>query len=98
MGMSLKKLAEGIILQSIEDLWNENYREDCITFFKGKDFRLCAELAGMELSDQVELLRLVKTSVGSMELKIRKKTGQENGGLRGERTWKKQLALVQNYI
>ncbi len=96
--MSLKMLAEGIILQSIEDLWNENCREDCITFFKGKDFRLCAELAGMELSDQVELLNLVSSSVGSLESRSRKKRVREKDSSQEERAWKKQLATGLNYI
>jgi hypothetical protein len=43
--MGLRELAEGIILQSIEDLSDQNLREDCITFFKGADFITCAELA-----------------------------------------------------
>jgi hypothetical protein len=58
--MSLKGLAEGIIIQSMEDLWNENHKGDCVAFFRGEDFRLCAELAGMGLSEQVKLLDMVK--------------------------------------
>ncbi len=61
--MGLKGLAEGIIVQSMEDLWNENHREDCVAFFRGEDFRLCAELAGMSLDDQVKLLDMVKGMV-----------------------------------
>ncbi len=33
--MGLKGLAEGIILQSIDDLWVKHHNEDCIAFFKG---------------------------------------------------------------
>ena len=58
--MGLKELAEGIILQSIEDLSDQNLREDCITFFKGTDFITCAELAAMDVADQVKLLNIVK--------------------------------------
>ena len=58
--MGLKGLAEGIILQSIDDLWDKQHKEDCITFFKGKGFRDCAEMAGMTTSDQIKLLNLVK--------------------------------------
>lgn len=58
--MGLKGLAEGIILQSIDDLWEKQHKEDCITFFKGKGFRDCAEMAGMATSDQITLLNLVK--------------------------------------
>lgn len=95
--MSLKKLAEGIILQSVEDLWNESCREDCIAFFRGEDFTLCAELAGMGLGDQVELLNLIKKSVGSMEFKSRKKSGRERNDAREKKTRQKQIGAVLNY-
>lgn len=58
--MGLRELAEGIILQSLEDLSDQNLREDCITFFKGADFTTCAELAAMDVTDQVKLLNIVK--------------------------------------
>ena len=45
--MGVKGLAEGIILQSLEDLWSENDRGECIAFFTGRDFSICAEIAGM---------------------------------------------------
>lgn len=93
--MSLKNLAEGIILQSIEDLWSEDYRDDCITFFRGKDFMLCAEMAGMDLSEQVELLNLVKSSV-SMEFK-RKKACENKKDARKARAGKKHLEATMNY-
>lgn len=61
--MRLKGLAEGIILQSIEDLWDKDHKEDCIAFFKGKGFSDCAEMAGMSTSDQIRLLNLVKNII-----------------------------------
>jgi hypothetical protein len=61
--MGLKGLAEGIILQSIDDLWVKHLKEDCITFFKGKGFRDCAKMAGMTTSDQIKLLNLVKSVI-----------------------------------
>jgi hypothetical protein len=60
INMGLRELAEGIILQSIEDLSDQNLREECITFFKGTDFTTCAELAAMGVADQVKLLSIVK--------------------------------------
>ena len=63
--MGLKGLAEGIILQSIDDLWDKHHKEDCISFFKGKGFRDCAEMAGMTTSDQINLLNLVRTIIKS---------------------------------
>lgn len=95
--MSLRKLAEGIILQSIEDLWNEDCREDCITFFKGKDFRLCAEVAGMDLSDQVRLLNLVKGSIESMRYGRKKKAGQERQCVHEKKARGKQLERLLNF-
>ncbi len=65
--MGVKGLAEGIILQSIEDLWNENLRDECIAFFKGKEFSICAEIAGMNLADQIKLLGLVRGIVNEKE-------------------------------
>ncbi len=62
--MSLRGLAEGIILQSIEDLWSETHRDECISFFAGSEFNVCAEIAGMNLSEQLKVLNLVKTVVG----------------------------------
>jgi len=63
--MSLKGLAEGIILQSIEDLWSEELRGECIAFFTSKEFSTCAEIAGINLTDQVKILNLVKGAVHS---------------------------------
>ena len=63
--MSIKGLAEGIILQSIEDLWSENHRGESIDFFTGKEFSICAGLADMNLPDQLKVLSLVKSVVGN---------------------------------
>jgi len=81
--MGLKGLAEGIILQSIDDLWVKHHKEDCIAFFKGKGFRDCAEMAGMTTSDQIRLLNLVKNIIENQgekrKLKL-KSFGQIRGG------------------
>ncbi len=58
--MSLKELGEGIILQALEDLFNETLREDCIAFFKGRGFLACAQMAGLDQADRTKLLGLVK--------------------------------------
>ncbi len=74
--MGVKELAEGIMLQSIEDLWSDEEREDCISFFKGEEFSLCAGMAGMNLYDQVRLLNMVngiiKRENGKMLMKKEK--------------------------
>ncbi|MGC2061603.1 MAG: hypothetical protein WA610_01400 [Thermodesulfovibrionales bacterium] len=58
--MSVTSLAEGIILQSIEDLWSNEHSRESLDFFSGGEFRSCAEMAGMSLMEQVKLLRMVK--------------------------------------
>ncbi len=74
--MGLRELAEGIILQSIEDLWSEDLAGECMEFFRGRDFRICAELAKMNLIDQVKLLNLVKEGI-----ECRRKASVREGGL-----------------
>jgi hypothetical protein len=72
--MGVKGLAEGIIMQSIEDLWNENLRDECVAFFKGKEFSICAEIAGMGLADQVKVLSLVKDIIDKDGNVLKQKT------------------------
>lgn len=58
--MGMKKLAEGIIMQSIEDLWDTCERKKCEQFFVGEGVSICSELAGMSLYDEVKLFNLVQ--------------------------------------
>jgi hypothetical protein len=53
---NVESLMEGIILQSIEDLWLDGEEDDCINFFRGEGFGICADIAGMNLHDQARLL------------------------------------------
>lgn len=55
---NVRGLMEGIILQSIEDLWIASEEGDCIQFFRGEGFGICADIAGINLHDQVRLLNL----------------------------------------
>lgn len=57
--MSLKTLAEAIILQAAEDFLGENRCEEDISFFSGEGFRLCSEIAGMNHPEKCEFLDLV---------------------------------------
>jgi hypothetical protein len=77
--MGLKSLAEGIIVQSMEDLWDENQREDCILFFRSEEFRTCAELAGFSLAEQVKLLDMVKEVLDCHKTKKSAENGGRNG-------------------
>ncbi len=49
--MSFKHLAEAVILQSIEDLWNPCYRKESKVFLYGEGFRMYADIAEL-LSSQ----------------------------------------------
>jgi hypothetical protein len=56
--MKVAHLADAIILQAIDDLWDEEQRQGCIEFFTGEDFRTCAAIAGISTSDQIKILKM----------------------------------------
>ncbi len=74
--MKVNHLAEAIIMQSIEDLWAENHREDCIRFFTGEDFRTCAAIAGMDTCEQIKVLTMLSRMIKDLSKpgKDKKKT------------------------
>ena len=51
------RLAEAIILQSIEDLWNPVCKKGSLMFFQGDGFALCSEIAGIGYIKQLAMLR-----------------------------------------
>ncbi len=57
--MGLKSLAEGIILQSLSDLWSKEHQKESLYFFNGKGFSIYADLAGMNTYDRLRLYNLV---------------------------------------
>lgn len=57
----VRSLAEAIILQSIEDLWNPVNKKESLKFFKSNGFELCADIAGMSNSDKMKLLKMIET-------------------------------------
>jgi hypothetical protein len=58
--MKVRRLAESVILQSLEDLWDDRYRAESIDFFTGREFHLFARMANMDTEDKIKLLRMVK--------------------------------------
>ena len=52
----MKKLSDSIILQCIEDLWDRASMKQSAKFFSQWDFSICANIAGMDICDQVKLL------------------------------------------
>jgi len=59
----MKKIAESIILQCIEDLWDRTTMEQSAEFFSRRGFSICAAIAGMDICEQVKLLDLVNRAV-----------------------------------
>jgi len=54
-----RSLAEAVILQSIEDLWNPICKRESLTFFQGNGFELCSEVAGISYIKQLAMLRML---------------------------------------
>ena len=66
-----RNLAEAVILQSIEDLWNPVCKRGSLMFFGGDGFELCSEIAGIRYIRQLAMLRMLahagpKTSLRNM--------------------------------
>lgn len=70
----IKKLAESIILQCIEDLWDRSSMHGSINFFAKSGFSTCAAIAGMAISDQVKLLNLVTCAISNIRGKQHKRS------------------------
>jgi len=54
-----RSLAEAVILQAIEDLWNPVCKRGCQRFFEGDGFELCSEIAGISYIKQLAMLRML---------------------------------------
>jgi len=54
-----RSLAEAVILQSIEDLWNPACKRGSMMFFEGDGFVLCSEIAGISYIKQLAMLRML---------------------------------------
>jgi hypothetical protein len=66
--MAVKELAETVILQSVEDLWDKKLMEKCNTFFCGQGFSFWADIAGIKISDRRKLLSMVTESITNKEI------------------------------
>ncbi len=52
-------LAEAVILQAIEDLWNPMWKRDSLSFFEGSGFALYSEIAGISNTKQFAIIRML---------------------------------------
>ena len=59
--MRATTLAEAIMLQSMEDLWDARHKAESLDFFSGHRFHACADMAEMGTEEKLKLLNLVKT-------------------------------------
>lgn len=63
--MDTRALAEAVILQGIEDLWDEKHRKESISLFSSKDFSILADLARMSPEERLTILKMVRNIKGS---------------------------------
>lgn len=68
----IRKLAESIILQCIEDLWDKTLMKQSTEFFSRRGFSICAAIAGMDIRDQVKLLDLINCAMFEVRCMPRK--------------------------
>lgn len=61
----IKSLAEGIILQAMEDLWDKDLRHESYHFFKGEGFKICAGLACLDGQEQSRIMSMIADSATS---------------------------------
>lgn len=57
--MGIKHLAEAVILQSLEDLWDPHFTGGSREFFEGEGFKICATLAEITSFKQYKILHLL---------------------------------------
>jgi hypothetical protein len=53
-------LAEAIILQTMEDIWDSRYITESILFFQGEGFSLCAGMAGLTAIEELRILNMME--------------------------------------
>ncbi len=58
----VRNLAEAVILQSIEDLWNPISKKGSLKFFEGNGFKLYSRVAGIRYIKQLAMLRMLADS------------------------------------
>ena len=66
--MSLKTLAEAVIIQSAEDIMDKHQQEEAVAFFGGEGFRICSWIAGMDHSAQRAIPNLIRRHVSVSKL------------------------------
>ena len=63
----LKSLAESIILQALEDIWDPSLKEDSLKFFNGEGFSICSRVASLDEVSKDKIGQMLLSS-GSGEI------------------------------
>lgn len=66
--MGKRSLAEAIILQSMEDLWDPQHRQQSLDFFSGEGFEICAGMAGLTEGECQEIFKLLNLKIKKTKL------------------------------
>jgi hypothetical protein len=66
-GERVQYLAEAVILQSLADLCDRRYCQDCRRFFRGEGFTVWADLAGLSQLEQIRLLSMIQKTIQNHE-------------------------------
>ena len=75
-----RSLAEAIILQSIEDLWNPACKRESLIFFEYDGFELCSEIAGISHIKQLAMLKMLANAGPKKSLRNARKAPGLQGG------------------
>ncbi len=70
--MGMKSLAEAVILQSLEDFWSLSFRDQSMNFFKGDGFKVCATIAELDTTKQLEILCLLGGEKNDDSIRLRR--------------------------
>ena len=75
-----KRLAEAIILQALDDLYDPSLLDNSVEFFSGRGYLECAAIAGMDHNEIMGILEAVSRIVC-----MRRKPGFREICVRGDR-------------
>lgn len=71
----IKNLAEAIILQSMEDIWVPAYKDESRDFFRGKGFKICSEIAGLDTIRQYKVINLIGGKGNGRHIRVHRAPG-----------------------
>lgn len=88
--MALTNLAEAIILQALEDMWDERYLKESITFFMGDGFDVWSCIAGLDVYKQYMILLIASRrldEINNGDRRVNYATSRRSSFLEGIKCW-----------